>query len=62
VKSPKDAKDAEERQTARIEMNAPRVCAIRLRKPAEHRALSLCQDDFGPAFDELIDLIAAQMI
>ena len=43
-------------------MNAPRVCAIRLRKPAEHRALSLCQDDFGPAFDELIDLIAAQMI
>ena len=39
VKSPKDAKDAEERQTTRIRMNAPQVYAIRLCKPAEHGSL-----------------------
>src|SRR4051812_3382009 len=41
VKSPRDAKHAEERQTTRMRMNAPQVYALRLCKPAEHCSLSL---------------------
>jgi hypothetical protein len=36
VKSPTDAKRAEERQTTRIRMNAPQVHVVRLREPAVH--------------------------
>src|SRR4051812_26314731 len=39
VKSPRDAKHAEERQTTRMRMNAPQVYALRLCKPAEHCSL-----------------------
>src|SRR3954453_20855051 len=41
VKSPRDAKHAEERQTTRMRMNAPQVYALRLCEPAEHCSVSL---------------------